>query len=107
MLQSSCSNYLSTSMQTLGSVGALFYLSPKLTGLMVIVVPVIVGVGSLLGSGLRHLSRRAQAQSAKATAVADEAIGNVRTVKAFAMEDLEIRQVVLVFCRMSRIFSSL
>ena len=27
---------------------------------------------------------------AKATAVADEAIGNVRTVRAFAMEDKEM-----------------
>ena len=50
----------------------------------------MVAVGTLLGSGLRKLSREAQAQVAKATAVADEAVGNVRTVRAFAMEDKEI-----------------
>ena len=35
------------------------------------------------------ISIKAQAQISKSTAVADEAINNVRTVRAFAMEDAE------------------
>lgn len=54
------------------------------------ILPVIIG-GTLFGSLLRRLSRAAQAQVAKATAVADEALGNVRTVRAFAMEDKETK----------------
>ncbi|KAK6302774.1 hypothetical protein J4Q44_G00271290 [Coregonus suidteri] len=44
--------------------------------------------GALIGSFLRRLSRLAQEQVSKATGVADEALGNVRTVKAFAIEEL-------------------
>lgn len=42
-----------------------------------------------MGSILRHLSRKAQNQVEKTTAVADEAVSNVRTVRSFAMEDEE------------------
>lgn len=35
------------------------------------------------------IEKKAQAQISKSTAVADEAINNVRTVRAFAMEDAE------------------
>uniref|UniRef100_A0A4W3GKV3 Mitochondrial potassium channel ATP-binding subunit n=1 Tax=Callorhinchus milii TaxID=7868 RepID=A0A4W3GKV3_CALMI len=81
---------LRSATQTLGCLVSLYFVSPKLTGLLVVVMPVLVGTGALLGSSLRKLSRTAQEQVAKATGVADEALGNVRTVKAFAMEDKEI-----------------
>ncbi|XP_074841486.1 mitochondrial potassium channel ATP-binding subunit [Carettochelys insculpta] len=76
--------------QTVGCFVSLYLLSPKLTGLLLVVVPSLVGAGALIGSLLRSLSRQAQEQVAKATAVADEALGNVRTVRAFAMEDREV-----------------
>ncbi|XP_018430662.1 PREDICTED: ATP-binding cassette sub-family B member 8, mitochondrial-like, partial [Nanorana parkeri] len=81
---------LRNSTQTLGCFVSLYYISPKLTGLLVVVMPVLVGAGAVIGSFLRRLSRRAQEQIAKATGVADEALGNVRTVRAFAMEDREV-----------------
>ncbi|KPP78935.1 ATP-binding cassette sub-family B member 8, mitochondrial-like, partial [Scleropages formosus] len=77
--------------QTIGCFVSLYLISPKLTGLTVVVMPCLVGAGALIGSFLRRLSRRAQEQVARATGVADEAIGNVRTVKAFAMEDREMQ----------------
>nr|XP_023671514.1 ATP-binding cassette sub-family B member 8, mitochondrial isoform X2 [Paramormyrops kingsleyae]XP_023671515.1 ATP-binding cassette sub-family B member 8, mitochondrial isoform X2 [Paramormyrops kingsleyae] len=77
--------------QTVGCFVSLYLISPKLTGLTVVVMPCLVGAGALIGSFLRRLSRNAQEQVAKATGVADEAIGNVRTVKAFAMEDREMQ----------------
>ncbi|KAF1631202.1 ATP-binding cassette sub-family B member 8, mitochondrial, partial [Eudyptes filholi] len=73
--------------QTAGCFVSLYLLSPKLTGLLLVVLPVLVGAGALIGAVLRSLSRRAQEQVAKATEVADEVLGNVRTVRAFAMED--------------------
>ncbi|XP_074708008.1 mitochondrial potassium channel ATP-binding subunit isoform X2 [Strix uralensis] len=73
--------------QTLGCFVSLYLLSPKLTGLLLVVLPVLVGAGALIGTVLRSFSRRAQEQVAKATGVADEVLGNVRTVRAFAMED--------------------
>ncbi|XP_065442644.1 mitochondrial potassium channel ATP-binding subunit isoform X2 [Chrysemys picta bellii] len=76
--------------QTVGCFASLYLLSPKLTGLLLVVMPSLVGAGALIGSVLRSLSRQAQEQVAKATGVADEALGNVRTVRAFAMEDREV-----------------
>ncbi|XP_042331855.1 mitochondrial potassium channel ATP-binding subunit isoform X1 [Sceloporus undulatus] len=78
--------------QTVGCFVSLYLISPKLTGLLVVVMPFLVGIGAFLGASLRKLSRRAQEQVAKATAVADEALGNVRTVRAFAMETKEIQE---------------
>ncbi|KAM8839634.1 mitochondrial potassium channel ATP-binding subunit [Synchiropus picturatus] len=77
--------------QTLGCFVSLYVISPKLTGLTVVVLPCLVGAGAVIGSFLRKLSRQAQEQVAKATGVADEALGNVRTVKAFAMEERELQ----------------
>ncbi|XP_013885276.1 mitochondrial potassium channel ATP-binding subunit [Austrofundulus limnaeus] len=77
--------------QTVGCFVSLYIISPKLTGLTVVVLPCLVGAGALIGSFLRRLSRMAQEQVAKATGVADEALGNVRTVKAFAMEERELQ----------------
>ncbi|XP_014667362.1 PREDICTED: ATP-binding cassette sub-family B member 8, mitochondrial-like [Priapulus caudatus] len=76
--------------QTIGCVASLYIISPKMTALMVIFVPAIIITGTLIGSVLRKLSRQAQAQIARSTAVADEALGNIRTVRAFAMENSEI-----------------
>ncbi|MBN3298930.1 ABCB8 protein, partial [Amia calva] len=75
--------------QTVGCFVSLYLISPKLTGATLVLMPCLVGAGALIGSFLRRLSRRAQEQVAKATGVADEALGNVRTVRAFAMEDRE------------------
>ncbi|XP_054027141.1 mitochondrial potassium channel ATP-binding subunit [Dryobates pubescens] len=73
--------------QTAGCFVSLYLLSPKLTMLLVLALPALVGTGALIGAALRSLSRQAQEQVAKATGVADEVLGNVRTVRAFAMED--------------------
>ncbi|NXA10117.1 ABCB8 protein, partial [Sapayoa aenigma] len=73
--------------QTIGCFVSLYLLSPKLTGLLLVALPALVGAGAFIGAFLRSLSRQAQEQVAKATVVADEALGNVRTVRAFAMEE--------------------
>ncbi|XP_007444072.1 ATP-binding cassette sub-family B member 8, mitochondrial [Python bivittatus] len=78
--------------QTVGCFVSLYLISPKLTGLLVVVMPILIGIGTFIGTSLRRLSRKAQEQVAKATAVADEALGNVRTVRAFAMEPKEIQE---------------
>ncbi|XP_053464353.1 mitochondrial potassium channel ATP-binding subunit isoform X1 [Nycticebus coucang] len=75
--------------QVTGCLVSLSMLSPRLTLLLMVATPALMGVGTLMGSGLRKLSRQCQEQIAKATGVADEALGNVRTVRAFAMEQRE------------------
>nr|XP_039260244.1 mitochondrial potassium channel ATP-binding subunit-like [Styela clava] len=80
---------LRSSSQTIGCIFSLYKISPKLTMLMAIVIPGLVIIGALMGAYLRHYSRKAQDQMAYATSFANEAIGNVRTVRAFAMETTE------------------
>ncbi|XP_045131652.1 mitochondrial potassium channel ATP-binding subunit-like [Portunus trituberculatus] len=75
--------------QIIGCGISLYMISPQLAGLTGVFVPVVIGVGTALGSLLRSLSREAQHQVARATAVADECLANMRTVRAFAMEDSE------------------
>lgn len=75
--------------QTVGCVVSLYCISPKMTSWMVVVLPVMIASGTAFGSVLRLLSRKAQEQTARAAGVADEAISNIRTVRAFSMEDAE------------------
>ena len=77
--------------QGLGCLASLYLISPQMTGAVAIVLPTVILVGTVFGSVLRKWSRNAQEQVAIATGVADEAIGNMRTVRAFAMEDSENR----------------
>ncbi|XP_075981398.1 mitochondrial potassium channel ATP-binding subunit [Anticarsia gemmatalis] len=75
--------------QVIGSSVSLLVISPHLTGLTLICVPSVVIGGTFIGSLLRKLSREAQTQVEKATLLAEEAISNVRTVRAFAGEKNE------------------
>ncbi|KAL4703100.1 hypothetical protein ACJJTC_018137 [Scirpophaga incertulas] len=77
--------------QVVGSAVSLLIISPHLTGLTMVCVPSVVIGGTFIGSLLRKLSREAQAQIEKATLVAEEAISNMRTVRAFAGEENEVR----------------
>ncbi|XP_045777785.1 mitochondrial potassium channel ATP-binding subunit isoform X1 [Maniola jurtina] len=77
--------------QVVGSAVSLLVISPHLTSLTLVCVPSVVIGGTFIGSLLRKLSREAQAQIEKATLVAEEAIANVRTVRAFAGEENEAR----------------
>ncbi|KAG6458871.1 mitochondrial potassium channel ATP-binding subunit [Manduca sexta] len=75
--------------QVVGSAVSLLVISPHLTGLTMICIPSVVIGGTFIGSLLRKLSREAQAQIEKSTLVAEEAISNMRTVRAFAGEQSE------------------
>ncbi|KAL0820159.1 hypothetical protein ABMA28_006093 [Loxostege sticticalis] len=77
--------------QVIGSAVSLLVISPHLTTLTMFCVPSVVIGGTFIGSLLRKLSREAQSQIEKATLVAEEAIGNMRTVRAFAGEENEAR----------------
>eukprot|EP01137_Pigoraptor_chileana_P025709 Opistho-2@7380 len=85
---------LRSTTQFLGSIFSLVAISGKLTLALIVTVPTVIGVGSVFGSMLRKISKKSQEQFSKATGVAEEAVGNVRTVRAFAMEDTEVARFV-------------
>ncbi|KAG5314660.1 ABCB8 protein, partial [Pseudoatta argentina] len=75
--------------QIIGCIVSVIVISPQLTTLVVFSLPPIIFIGTLLGRSLRKLSIEAQNQVAKSTAVCEEAIQNIRTVRAFAAEKKE------------------
>lgn len=76
--------------QLVGGGISLFLISPHMATIALISVPTAVLLFSALGTSLRELSKRSQAQNERATAVCTEALANIRTVRANASENLEI-----------------
>ncbi|OTF81386.1 hypothetical protein BLA29_002209 [Euroglyphus maynei] len=75
--------------QVLGCVYTLFKISPEMTILVnVVVLPILVVVGTQIGSGLRKLSHRLHSQLANITNVAFESMNNIRTVKMLSIEQI-------------------
>jgi ATP-binding cassette subfamily B protein len=63
--------------------------SPKLTSIIVLLMPLIVVPLLVLGRRVRRLSRASQDRVADATALAGETINAVQTVQAFTLEELQ------------------
>ena len=75
-----------------GSVVVLFLTSWRLTLVMLALVPITVLGALVYGRIARRLSREVQDAQARSTAVAEETLGGIRTVRAFAREDQEVRR---------------
>jgi ATP-binding cassette, subfamily B, bacterial len=72
-----------------GCVGMLFFMSVKLTVLALACMPVVLLPIGLLGLRVRRLSRAVQDRVADVSSHVDETLHEIRTVQAFAHEDLE------------------
>jgi subfamily B ATP-binding cassette protein MsbA len=70
----------------------LLILSPKLTLLSLILLPVIFGFIWFIGKKLRKYSGRAQEKMADVSSVVEEAVSNIRIIKAFSMEQFESKK---------------
>src|SRR5215213_8049227 len=71
----------------LGAIALMVVTSPKLSALVLLAIPIIVLPLVFSGRAVRRRSRAAQDRLADASAYAAEAIGAVRTMQAFGMED--------------------
>ncbi len=72
----------------------LIILSWKLTLLAMIVLPVVFGFIYLIGKKLRKYSTRSQERMADVNAILEEAVSNMRVIKAFSMEEFETGKFV-------------
>ena len=77
-------------LQAIGGVALLVYMSPRLAGLAMAVVPVVAIGAALYGRWIRTLSTKVQDALARSTTVAEEAIAGLRTVRSFAREAAEV-----------------
>ncbi len=75
-----------------GGMALMLWTSAKLTGLALLIVPVVVVPIVVLGRRLRRLGRENQDWIAASSGKASEALTSVQTVQAFTHEDLSRRE---------------
>lgn len=71
----------------IGGLGLLFFTSPKLTGLVLLVIPLTVLPLLYFGRKVRRLSRGSQERLADLGAFVDESLRGIRTVQVFSQEE--------------------
>jgi len=89
LVGSAISQWLRNALMLVGALAMLVVTSPKLAGVVVLVVPVVVVPAILFGRRERGLSRIAQERIADLSAYAEEAVGFLRTVQAFTHEPID------------------
>ncbi|XP_051849582.1 ATP-binding cassette sub-family B member 10, mitochondrial [Antechinus flavipes] len=73
-------------------IGMMFFVSPNLATFVLGVVPPLSIIAIIYGRYLRKLTKMTQDSLAQATQLAEERIGNIRTVRAFGKELNEIEK---------------
>uniref|UniRef100_A0A8C9EY34 ATP-binding cassette sub-family B member 10, mitochondrial n=1 Tax=Pavo cristatus TaxID=9049 RepID=A0A8C9EY34_PAVCR len=73
-------------------VGMMFFVSPSLAAFVLSIVPPLAIVAVIYGRYLRKLTKITQDSLAEATQLAEERIGNIRTVRAFGQEMAEMEK---------------
>ncbi len=95
-IQSACSHFLADLMRQAFTVAALLFVllqhDPLLTAACVVVLPLVLLPASKIGRKLRTTSTLAQGHLARLVKIMQETIAGNRVVKAFAMEDFEVRR---------------
>ncbi|MEM6826202.1 MAG: ABC transporter transmembrane domain-containing protein, partial [Pseudomonadota bacterium] len=86
VIGSSISVALRNVLLLVGAIAMLFVTSPKLTGLVLLIVPVVIVPIILLGRRLRTLSRQSQDWIAASSGNASEALLSAQAVQAFTHE---------------------
>lgn len=81
-----------SSAQAMGSLIMLFVTSAQLTFFILIIIPPLGILAALFGKKVKAISRQTQDILGAATAVAEEGISGIRTVKAFAQESFEFNR---------------
>jgi ATP-binding cassette subfamily B protein len=89
VIGSSVSQALRNALMLAGGLLMLAITSAKLTGLVLLVVPLVVVPILVFGRRVRRLSRESQDAIASVSAYAEEAINAVRTVQAFTHERID------------------
>jgi ATP-binding cassette subfamily B protein len=92
VIGSSLSQALRNVLLVLGGLTMLAVTSPKLTGLVLLVIPLVLVPILVFGRRVRRLSRSSQDQVAEIGAYVEEALNAIRTVQAFTHEDTDRRR---------------
>jgi len=80
---------LRLSVQTLGALTIIIVTNPKLTALMVLIVPTVIFSAVLYGRYIRSISTQVQDRLADANSVLEETLSAIRIVQSFVRESYE------------------
>jgi ATP-binding cassette subfamily B protein len=83
---------LRSSISLMGSLVLLAVTSPKLTGMIVVLVPVVIVPLIVLGRRVRSLSRASQDRIADTSGIAEETLNAIQTVQAFTLESVNVQR---------------
>jgi ABC-type multidrug transport system fused ATPase/permease subunit len=75
--------------QVIFGLALMLLLSPLLTGLITICVPLLIFTSRILGKKLKYWSRMQQENLGAGSAIASESFSNIKVVKAYNRENLE------------------
>ncbi|QMW23603.1 ABC transporter transmembrane domain-containing protein [Sandaracinobacteroides saxicola] len=89
VVSSSASIALRNLFMGIGGIGYLFVQSPKLTAMMLLVIPLVIGPIVLLGRRVRALSRSSQDRIADVGSIVSEVLRAIKVVQAFGAETRE------------------
>ncbi|MFL5333146.1 MAG: ABC transporter transmembrane domain-containing protein, partial [Geminicoccaceae bacterium] len=92
VIGASVTQALRNTLLVVGGLALLAVTNPRLTGFILIVVPVVVVPIVVIGRRVRVLSRAAQDRMADVSGAAEETINAIRTVQSFAQEDRESKR---------------
>ncbi|MFV3077153.1 ABC transporter transmembrane domain-containing protein [Niveispirillum fermenti] len=92
VIGTSVSIALRNALMLVGGLALLALTSAKLTGLVLLVVPLVVAPIVVFGRKVRTLSRASQDAVADIGSTVDEVLGGIRTVQAFGREPMEVRR---------------
>lgn len=76
----------------LGGIAILLVTSPKLTGFMLLVVPLVMAIAVFFGRFIRNYAKKMQNEVAGSNTVVEETLQGIFNVKAFANEFFEINR---------------
>ena len=90
VLTGNIATVLQQTLTLIGAVVVMFWLNWRLTLFIIVMMPLVVIVGTVLGRAIQRTSTRVQDEIAGATVVAEEVFQNIREVKSFVREQYEI-----------------
>jgi ATP-binding cassette subfamily B protein len=86
---STVSVVLRNGLMAFGGLAYLFALAPRLTAMLLVVIPVVVLPITFFGRKVRTVSRKSQDRVAEVGAMVDETMGAMKIVQAFGQEERE------------------
>jgi subfamily B ATP-binding cassette protein MsbA len=88
----SVASFLQNAIQFIGALALMCVVSWQLSGLVLLLAPLLVALGALYGRRVRRISTEVQDRLAYASSVLEETVAGVRIVQSFAREPYEVRR---------------